>query len=260
MKELIESIFDDDDIIKDADNAYKVVLKELGLSNVMSIKNGKFIINTIPAINTRTTVDIMTKNADKLKQFATEISHIHNFSDSMNKGLFVHFKINRCKYFTISKTDLYDYNIDNIDVIRVIDVDLAIQDDYIYKACEMANKHKAYAVYFDTSFADTPISFIIRALKELRKCKTVKYILFTYSRNVYEFIRLELKSVEQLPELKRELDVIYTNGEKRNIYFVENFTAISSNKDVYKFEPYKDSYNVKILKISADKDIKRQLK
>lgn len=260
MKELVESIFNDDDIIMDVNNAYKTILKELGLSNVMSVKDGKFHINETHAINIRTIISRMIENSDRLKQIANEISYIHSFSDSMNKDLFVHFKINRCKYFTISKTDLYDYNIDKVDVIRVIDVDLAIQDDYIYKACEYANKYKAYAVYFNTTSIDTPISFIIRALKELRKCKTVKYILFTHTRNTYEFIRLNLKSVEQLPELERELDVIYVNGEKRNIYFVENFTAISSNKDVYKFEPYKDSYNVKILKISADKDIKRQLK
>lgn len=264
MKTIRESIFDDDDIVKDAEDAQLTsVLKKLELDEYISTEdNGLVMMMPDYKYTASDFIDDIVDNWNELSKCTDYIKYMYYYRDARAIGLMNCVdRIEKCKFYKID----FKHPITNRNSIeKVGDVEMAIfstdkpikVDSYIKN---LLTKHNVYSIYVEYvgPKADTPDYW--EELLKIVNYRKIKYVILPYFDEIVSY--LDNRPVEITSDIERKIDEYFKLVKLDTLYFTDNVLAYSGRiNNLVRIAKVKDKYSVSTISFNPTEDIKSQLK
>lgn len=259
MKTLYESIFDDDDIIKDADST---IFKELGIDEMYSMKDGELYIDSSKTANTSKYRNIFFDNISEIKQRLSNknlIKYIHRFNDRFDNRYFDEFKeIEHCKFYVLN----HNSDVGNIKKIDFLNAKGERFDTYVKGIEKIINKQKPETILFsftgyqdDYTYMFNIFEDVVRMIGKKRPIKHIILPIHQYIYDIYDDVNAPITD-----DIKKCLDDWFSISGRKRLFFSNGiyYTIWNMNK-ILSVEKTGDTYKFKHLTFNTSDDINKQL-
>lgn len=261
MKTIKESIFNDDDIVKDVDNAQvSNILKKLGLDDYISSEDNGLVM-TKYKYTAYTFIDDVVDNWRKLSKGTDYIKYMYYYRDSKSiKLIDCVDRIEECKFYKIdlqrpiSNTDSIE-KIGDVEMVIISAVKPIKITPYIKN---LLTKHNVYSLYIDYAGSKADTLDYWEELLKIVNYRNIKYVILPYFNEIESY--LDDNPVEITPDIERKIDEYFKLVKLDTLYFTDSIKAYSGrSNNLVKITKNKDKYSVSTISFDPTKDIKIQL-